>query len=41
MPADASPQLDPEIAAAALAAKPDDLLGHATEEYGHVTMALS
>jgi hypothetical protein len=41
VPADASLQLDPEIAAAALAAKPDDLLGPATDEYGAVTMALA
>ena len=38
-PADASLQLDPEIAAAAETANPGDIVGPATDEYGRVGMA--
>jgi hypothetical protein len=41
VPADASLQLDPQIAASAETAKVGDLLGPATDEYGRVSMALA
>jgi hypothetical protein len=40
VPADASLQLDPEIAAATLAGRTGDIVGPATDEYGRVSMAL-
>jgi hypothetical protein len=40
VPADASLQLDPEIAAASLAGRTGDILGPATDEYGRVSTAL-
>lgn len=40
VPADASLQLDPEIAAATLTGKPGAIVGPATDEYGRVSMAL-
>jgi hypothetical protein len=40
VPADASLQLDPEIAAATLAGRTGGMLGPATDEYGRISMAL-